>query len=163
MLRPVEPPEARASPRADTRRPSRRSRRPGRSAPTRSRPASGHESTGPADGVHQPGRGPAILRADHVDRARRRCWHRRCPCTSPAPIKAAISIGTDVDQPVRNTNGAARIRPRLCTMIRPPADRRRAPSRPATPPNRAPGRLASGQNVEVSDEIAQIPGRNARR
>src|SRR4051812_37964272 len=61
-------------------------------------------------------------------------------------------MGTEVDHPVSRTNGAARIRPRLCVRIRPPRARRAAQSA-ATPPHNAPGRLASGQNVEVRDEL----------
>src|SRR5208283_4765592 len=73
------------------------------------------------------------------------------PLQSPAAARAATSIENDAEHPARNTNGDPRIRPRLCTRIRPPL-RWRAARSASTPPQCAPTRLASGQTAEVVEE-----------
>ena len=159
--------------RANRRRPSRRSPAQAEVLRRHADDDRRHEAPGPADRVHQPRRGPAVLGPDHVEE-RGEDVGIVDPLAQPGADQARRSAAaTDVDHPVRKTNGAPRIRPRLCTRIRPPL---RPPRRPVGQhsaaerageagqrPDRRGHRRAGQAQVETLEDERRQPGQEGRR
>ncbi len=76
------------------------------------------------------------LRAGSRRTGTRRYSRHRSLCTSPPRSRPRFRTAVEVDKPVANTNGAARIRPKACTRTRPPLRRRAAQSASDSPAKR---------------------------